>query len=154
MNLLIFCIHTSLQSFSAAGHTWKTFFKRFAWSMYWLWIGKLPTKDWDNNDIHSMEAGTDLMGGFFMALWAIIGDLDYFFKSLEQANANSSMPCNKCPCNSSTMPWWDFSINSLWIRSCYTIEQHIAAGCAKCALLEVFAVIVHSLCPDWMHCKH
>ena len=83
-----------------------------------------------------------------MYIWAAIGDLDYWTKTLELPNSNSNHPCALCPANITTHPWWDFRPNAAWLHAIYKQVE------TTCGLFLCPGVSVLSLYPDWMHVKH
>ena len=153
-NFLIWAIHQCLQSVVPGHHTANAFWKRLEWSMNACWEGKWPTKDWDGNPIHSAKAGTDLCGGIFFCIWALIGDLDYLTKDLELPNSTSNSPCGLCPCNSTDLAWWRFQADAAWLNKIYTVLTWMAAGWNTCGVFKIVGVTILSVYPDWMHCKH
>lgn len=153
-NFMIWMVHQSLLCWLDQHHTMNKFWKVFAWSMTALKEGRWPTKDAWNKPIHSSMAGKSLMGGFTAYIWGVIGDLDYFTKTLELPNSNSGSPCALCPCNSTDVPWWDFRLLAEWIRRIYTPAEWLAAGWDRCGLFRCPGVNVYSIYPDWMHIKH
>ena len=153
-NFLIFCIHQILQSPRAGHHTLDVVFRKMAWSFKWLWLGKWPTHDWDGHPLSYSKAGTDLAGGYFACVWALPGDLDYWRGDLNLPNSTSNDPCAICPCNSSDLPWFDFTVSALWPGKMYDIATWVASGWNRCLLFTIPGVTVHSLHPDWMHAKH
>ena len=151
-NFMIWMVHQTLLSAVAGHHTMNTFWKKFSWSCKALAEGLSPMYDWTGKLISRRRVS--LMGGYCMYIWACIGDLDYWTKTLELPNSNSNTPCALCPCNSTTMPWWDFRPTAAWIMAIYTAWQWANSGWARCGLFECPGVNVLSLHPDWMHVKH
>ena len=153
--MLIFCLHNALQSVKAGHNSLDVAFTKMAWSFTALWEGKWPVIDWKGKPMHYAKAGSDLAGGYFACVWALIGDLDYWRAALKLPNSTSvSGPCPLCPCNSTNIPWHHFSEDAQWIQMIYTIQQWLLAGWATCVLFTIPGVNNHSLHPDWMHAKH
>jgi len=153
-NFLVWMVHQSLLCVLREHHTMNAFWDRFNWSCKALADGLWPTELWNGAKIYSAKAGTELMGGFRAYVWAVVGDLDYYVKTLELPNSNSNSPCALCPCNSTTMPWWDFRPTAAWVYAIYTIAVWLAAGWNTCGLFGCPGVTVLSVYPDWMHVKH
>ena len=153
-NFMIWMVHQSLLCVAANHHTMNAFWKRFSWSCEALSTGEWPELDWNGKPIHSAMAGKKLMGGFVCYIWACVGDLDYWTKTLELPNSTSNTPCALCPANCTTHPWWHFRPDAAWIRAIYTAVEFIAGGWNKCGLFDCPGVTVYSLYPDWMHVKH
>lgn len=150
----IFCVHTVLQCTREGHDTLGVCFKKMVWSFTCLWNGTWPTTDWNGMPIHDSRAGTPLAGGFFAAIWVLLGDLDYVAKDLRLPNSNSLAPCCLCPANSSTIPWYDFRLSARWLREIYTEHAWRASGWAVCEIFKIPGVSQHSCYPDWMHAKH
>ena len=115
--------------------------------------GKKPVKDWNGNDLHYEGMGEDLMGGFFMCLWALICDLDHCFKAYDMPRSTNNCPCGLCPCNSGNVPWFDFRPQAAWVNLVYTVQAWLAAGLKRSFVFDIVGVTILSFYPDWMHCK-
>ena len=89
----------------------------------------------------------------WMAVWAIICDLDHVFKFYGMPNSNSNKPCGICPVDSCHLPWWDFRANAKWIPRIYTKQFWLDAGLQMSCIWDIFGVSCLSFYPDWMHCK-
>ena len=153
-NYLIFAVHQALQTTAEGSHTLKVFFRKLAWSLYWAYLGKWPTEDWNKQPINSAKAGTDLMGGFFMTVWLLASDGDHNSKVYGLPNSNRLDPCGLCPVNSSTLPWYDFRINAEWVNRIYDQITWEASGWNTSNIFEIFGLGILSVYPDWMHVKH
>ena len=153
-NFMIWLVHQSLICTKPGHHTMNAFWKRFAWSCEALAAGKWPTHDCNGTPIRSALAGKSLMGGLCCYIWACIGDLDYWVKTLELPNSNSNEPCALCPANCTTHPWWDFRASASWAACVYTASAWAGLGWNTCGLFKCPGVSVYSLYPDWMHVKH
>ena len=151
--MLIFCLHTALQSVRAGHHTMDVVFSKIAWSFEALQEGLWPVKDWLGNIIQGGKR-VFLADGYFCEVWCLIGDLDYWRDKLKQVNCNSLVPCCLCPCNSSSMPWHHFSFGAQWLQHIYTTTAWKASGASACLLFLITGVDNQSLHPDWMHAKH
>jgi len=101
-------------------------------------------------------AGEPLMDGFTIWLWAVIGDLDYYYKNLRLPNSNSKCPCAWCPANTTTLKWYDFRWpRAKWPDAVYTKAAWLATAFSQCPLFnESLGITILSVYPDWMHCKH
>ena len=49
------------------------------WSLKACYIGKWPTHDPHGNPIRTGSPGEWLADGWFLVVWAVLGDLDYMF---------------------------------------------------------------------------
>ncbi len=154
-NLLIFMLFQHLQSVVGGHHTFNTVYRKLKWSFQVLWEGKKPHFDWKGDRLYYAGAGDDLMGGYFMCLWALICDLDHCYKCYEMPNSTSNIPCGLCPCDSSALgtPWFDFRPNAVWMTMVYTVQTWIAAGLKRSLIFDIVGVTILSFYPDWMHCK-
>ena len=76
-NFLLWLIPQSLECNHLGHHTLNTFYRKLKWSMHRAWLGIWPTKDWNNRPINDSKAGTSLMGGYFLCIWALVQDLDH-----------------------------------------------------------------------------
>lgn len=66
-------------------NTVRAIWKIIAWSLKYSFSGMHPDTDmwgasWVAGSPESLSAGTDLAGVFFLVLWAVRGDLDFFSK--------------------------------------------------------------------------
>ena len=98
-----------------------------------------------------MRAGNPLANGFRAILYVLKGDLDYLQKSLGLPAHNATEPCSWCPCNISSLPWWEMR---LWLqldRYLYTAANILPH---MCALFRVPGVSLVTLAPDWQHDKN
>ena len=134
-------------------YTLNQMYKRLVWSFKALYNGEEPTEDWDGNSIPGAVPGVKLMNGLWMAVWAIICDLDHVFKCYGMPNSNSNKPCGICPVDSCHLPWWDFRPNAKWIPRIYTKQVWLDAGLQVSCIWDIFGVSCLSFYPDWMHCK-
>ena len=96
----------------------------------------------------SASAGQWLAGAWRMALWLVRADEDFRREILGSPNIASATPCGNCPCNCSTIPWFDFAPEAQWINRTYSIEQWKASGYNHNALYDIEGVSNHStVCP-------
>ena len=95
------------------------------------------------------------MDGFYMCVWALIADLDHVRSKYGGQTASSNNPCDLCPCNASTMPWYDFRPTAKWLKHIYSVAQWRENNKDKklSAIWEIVGVTILSYYPDWMHCK-
>jgi len=146
-------MHQNLQSVQDNHHTLRVFYKKLIWSFQALWEGEDPVKDWLGNPIPGAVPVVKMMGGFFMCVWALIFDLDHGFKCYSLPNPNSNTPCSLCPCNTTSMPWFDFRMSAGWLNHIWTLEGWLAAGMKRSLIFDIVGVSCLSVYPDWMHCK-
>jgi hypothetical protein len=162
-NFYIFSFWSDLYSTSMVGHTQKTLFKILAWSLYWLWRGVWPEFDYRGVASTHPKAGQHLAGGYWAVLWTVKGDLDYFCKTLNMPWYTSRTPCALCPCNSSDIPWTDFSSAAAWRARVWDNvtwaaqfpNRHVLfQSVLGATVLPDFGCGIQALAPDIMHIKH
>ena len=63
-------------------------------------------------------AGQELAGGFFLVVWCLKGDLDYFAKGLHLRHYTRNEFCEFCPAHSNeavpAMLWSNFRVDAGW----------------------------------------
>ncbi len=160
MYFMSFCIYEGLQTAGVVtGSTLNNFFKRWVWSLLWLFKGVWPLTDVNGKSYPENgpewqkpvgKPGDTLAGGYYCCLWVITGDLDYFFKVLGLQNYNSNCPCSLCPATSTEMPWFDWRPEALWLRNIYKAGEVPLRN----LLFTLPGVSVGTIFPDWMHVKH
>ena len=147
-------LYRNLQlSVDGYNHTLNLMYKKLVWSFKALWHGEEPTEDWDGKPIPGAVPGVKLMHGIYMAVWALICDLDHVTKCYGMPNSCSGQPCGLCPMNSTDLPWWDFKPNAAWIPKIYTKQYWLDSGLKKSVIFDIIGVSCLSFYPDWMHCK-
>lgn len=129
------------------------FFRKLAWSFFWLQEGITPTKNDADGEISG--GGKKLAGGYYGTLWAMSTDLEalaeeLFLKSVSQTKA----PCNWCEGNNSDIPWTDFRKNAKWLKTIWQGQRWLARMKPTNPLFSVPGVSITTSCPDWMHDKH
>lgn len=94
--LIWFCYGTFVSAVGEGGvgeGTMALFFTILQWSLFWLWLGLHPDKDWTGrlytrDDPEFKLKLTDLADGFYGLLWAIRMDLDGFATYLDLPFSN------------------------------------------------------------------
>ena len=151
----VFCVHGGNIS------AYDAFMRELSWSLYWLFVGKFPTRDvqgrpFPPNTIDRNRAGTDLADGYFAVVWALKGDLEHVAKWYKFPYATEIAPCALCACNSSDIPWTDGRLdfaertrhiwrNDAWAHS--RLDRRIL-------FREIPGLGIEDFYPDWMHCAH
>ena len=159
-NFYIFGFFSAMYSKSVGANTLGSFFKILCWSLQALWEGRWPSTDHHGRPFApgtqgAMRANTYLADGHFGILVAVKGDLDYYGKVLKLPFYSSSKPCALCACNTSTVPWSDFSAGAAWRAACWDNSQWRAAHPQGHQLFHApFACGISGLCADVMHIKH
>ena len=153
-NFVFWLLHQSLECYAASHHTLETFYTRLVWSFNALWLGEEPTHDWNGQPIPGAKPGIKLLGGRFMSVWGLIGDLEHICKAYAMPNStNRDHPCGLCPANCTDLPYWDFRPNAKWIKLIYTAAFWRASGLRKSIIWDITGVSCLSFQPDYMHCK-
>ena len=81
--------------------------------------------------------------------------LDYFAKTFQLGSPNSGTPCIKCRCNARDVPWTEFHPeNAAWLAHEWAPRAWALAHPEKPVIFDLSGVDVHTIAPDWMHCKH
>ena len=145
---------------SATG-TLSVFWKVLAWSFFWLQQGKWPTHDWQGQQYapdspQGEKAGSDLAGGFCASIWALMGDLDYFAKTLQLPRSTSHNPCCLCKCTlNGASTWKDNGQGAQWLGLFWKPLQWMAwEGRSKIDLFSIPGVSAVTVALDYMHSKY
>ena len=134
----------------------KRAFRRLAWSLTALFHGVFPELDdlgkpWPAGSLDEARAGSALADGYRAVLYVLKGDLDYIYKSLGLPNSGATEPCAWCPCNLTTLPWWD-------MRLCLTLQNHLYTAATvlinMCVLFSLPGTSLMCISPDWTHDKN
>ena len=142
--------------------TLDEFFKILRWSLYWLYMGVWPDRNWNNKvysttSIAGQRAGTYLADGYFGVLWGIMGDQDYMTKDLGLPRWNAvENPCPLCLCGrDGEYTWTDFTNTAKWLTRVWTARTWRAwPGRSKCRLFDLPGISVLTICMDYMHAKY
>ena len=148
------------------GNTFMTIWRMLTWSLHWLWEGRWPDVDWNNNrflarSIDGLRKLLPLAGtredGLFGLVWVIKGDLDWVYDRLRLANfrALAQGPCCLCPCAKTTLLWSDFRLaHARWINAIYSAAEWRERFTTRIPLFNLPGVSVLAYAPDVMHAKH
>ena len=142
--------------------TLHCFFELLAWSFQALADGKWPSRDhrgrkYEKDSEKGRLAGTDLAGGYCGVLWGIIGDLDYFCKTLTLPKSTlASGPCCLCKCTGrGANTWCDFSRTAPWRQACWEVNDWRAwSGRSRCPIFNLEWASPWLVGLDWMHNKY
>ena len=125
-NFLIFAFWTILSSKDPGFDTYDEYWRATCWSLEAMYEGKWPFKDhkgkkYDKFSYLGRKAGTYLAGGYFCALWAKLGDLDYYATMVKLRHYAANIPCSWCRAGESdAIPWNDFRPTASWIPTTYS----------------------------------
>ena len=70
--MLIFCVHSAIQSVKDGHNTLDVMFKKLAWSFNALWEGDHPELDWNDNPMPPGSKQGPLADGFFACVWILL----------------------------------------------------------------------------------
>ena len=105
--------------------TMNVLWRMFAWSLSACVNGRHPILDWQHKawlpgSREAKAANKPLTPqGWVFAIVGICADLDELCNEYRLAHFNSNKPCFWCPCNTTDMPWSDFSEEALFLRHLY-----------------------------------
>lgn len=144
-----------------AGGTLERFMKILKWSFYWLWLGKWPTHDYEGKKYplsseEGKKANTWLADGYYAVLWALMGDLDYFYYTLGLPRYSASSPCCLCKCTiHGATTWKDNRKNAPWLQTLWTPSSWLNwEGRTKCEIFTLPGVTATTVALDYMHSKY
>eukprot|EP00971_Amphidinium_carterae_P351522 6492152-Amphidinium_carterae.1 len=112
--------------------TMKEVWKRYVWSWQACLCNQHPQKDWNGEEfpIESWRykvAGSKLnANGFFLACFAITGDLEELVNTYKLQHYNANEACFWCKANTTSLPWSDLSPHAGWrgtLRVCSAIPN-------------------------------
>ena len=144
---------TGVMNKTVCSSTMPNLWAKVIWALGPILTGTHPTRDHNGQMFapgtdDSNVASTPLCGGFFMVIWQIRGDLDYFGNYLDLENSGSLFPCLWCQANTfdrddnphavlwntPARPWNDFSADSAWLGTCWNNQGqwlHAHGGVGK-----------------------
>ena len=133
------------------------FWKRMAWSFYWLYQGVRPLADWNNRfytaaDPEYAMRGQPLAGGFFGVLWGLKQDLEHLCDEFGFARWNTLNPCPKCDGDRNDIR--DFSRDPSWRGKVWGNRAWRLAKGLLNPIFDVPGVTLATVWLDLMHCKH
>ena len=131
------------------------------WSLWWLYLGRWPTHDYQG---HPYRAGTEeyklattvywLAQGFCGIVWGLQGDLDWFHKGMRLENhSRNENPCCCCPAGMADPSWRDFRDCAAWCLLVYTAERWREVHPNP---LPIFGILINgeTILIDYMHVKY
>jgi len=151
---LVYLIYTSLIIRTPEKDVYALFSRIFAWSLYWLWMGVWPGKNWDDEDLHDPRAGTPLADGLFGVLWVARGDLEFMAKAFGFPWFSSASPCICCQANQNTTPWTDPHTNAAWRSTIWNRRSWCQAFPERHPVFRLPGVSVLTYYPDVLHTMH
>ena len=99
------------------------------------------------------RSGQNLAGGYFCTLISLIGDLDYFQKTLgTPVSTNHHGPCCQCRCQySGNRSWLDNRVGSTWQGTVLTAHNWKEQWQTSCLLFQLPGCNCWTLSYDLMH---
>ena len=99
--------------------TMQVLWRVFARSLAACCHGGHPILDWQHKawvDPGRAQMANEPLSqqGFVFAITGVTADLDELCNEYKLAHVNSTAPCFWCPCNTTGMPWNDFSVGALY----------------------------------------
>ena len=122
---------------------WTAIWDVLAWSFEALAQGKMPGQDM--RGLPLQEKGELPRGMVF----AITGDLEFFYQEFKFPRPNTAKPCPWCKCNQSNIPWNDFRSTAKWREKLNSPEELMAAFDHK--LFCISGVNPLAICLDTLH---
>ena len=136
-------------------------FRVLSWSLHWLQEGRWPTHNW-KGEAYSSETeegekgGTLLANGYCGVVWSLMGDLDYFAKSLELPRSTSHNPCCLCRCTlNGEASWKCFSPEANWLSLQWTpADWKLWPDRSKVELFSIPGLTAANVALDYMRNKY
>ena len=158
-NFLIFAFWAVLSSTDPGFDTYDEYWIATCWSFEAMLTGYWPYEDHKRRKYEPYSylgklAGKALAGGYYAALWAKLGDLDYYAAMMKLRHYGANIPCSWCGAGETPgTPWNDFRPTAAWIATIYSAAQFAAKFPGRHRILKMRGVTINSVYPDYMHCK-
>ena len=140
---------------------YNRFWRIMAWSFLALYEGTWPLTQWNGRpwpagSFQARKAGSPLAGGYFGVLWALKGDLDYFFSCMDMPNPGCNEPCIFCPADCSVaLNWKNMSPTAPWVPLTHDPHSFLQRfSDVNILFLLVPGVTVYTIACDLMHTKY
>lgn len=146
----------------ADSNTWNQFFLILYWSLQALYYGKWPAADhlgriFPPSSWRGKMAGKGLAGGFTGFLFSLIGDLDYFYKTLQLPHFSwAKGPCALCRCTLVGLNTWTNMrrdapwMATIWSKAAWFAWPHRSQN----PLFDLPGQSCHTVSLDYMHVKY
>ena len=139
--------------------TWKSIWQILSWNFHFLALGIHPTTDhenkpWPAGSKRAGYAGKKLCpnSGLKGVIWVIAADYEYMESEYGLKHHGSNTPCSWCDCNTTTVPFNDFSKEALWKAVVRTPEMHRTNPPIQHAVLNIPGVVFEMFHLDVLHC--
>lgn len=158
-HFLIYAMFTKLAVRMPNRNFTEEFMKLLAWSLYWMFLGVWPKRDYNGNvyppgSALAARGGQPLAGGFYCAVWCVRGDLDHMCKVYGFPMWNTATPCALCRANRTDIPWTDARPHAAWRSTVFTNETWRVAVPRRHVLFELPGAGILTYLPDVMHMLH
>ena len=153
-NYLIYIMYWKLVSPNEHFNGFQKFMRLLTWSLYWLMLGRWPSRDAYDRPINSPKAGKQLAGGVYAVLWTLKADLEHMAKIFDFPYPASAQPCGLCKADTASHPWTDCRPcaswrSTVWSQTTWLVEH---PNCNRVWLLP--GLSIHMFIPDVMHTMH
>ena len=117
---------------SSVADTMEEIWRHILWPLLAAYEGVFPmtnanNQPWDEQSLEASASGQELAGGFFLVVWSLKGDLDYFAKGLQLRHYGANEFCEFCPATCVLdvpgLVWTNFGRRCLWTQRLYTKAQ-------------------------------
>lgn len=111
---------------------------------------------YDATSVEGARAKSSLADGYYACLWSVMGDLDYYNKTLGLPRSTSHNPCALCKCTlHGSTSWKDNSDSAEWLSTLWTPSEWLMwAGRSTCKLFNSIGVTACTVALDYMHSKY
>jgi len=150
-------------------NAFKAFERKLTWSLYWLMLGRWPTRDEHGREYPKGSSEWKLAhevkwlaNGFFGVLWLLVGDLEHMYKAWGFPSPTSighdSKACACCGANGNDAdkPWTDGRLDQAkWVPTIYTNATWEAAFPDRSHIFKNLpGTGIEQYMPDLMHVLH
>ena len=102
----IWGVFTVMLADSLAGRTMAMFWRIISWSFYWLWMGRWPTRDWNDSpylpgtkEHHLAHVVKRLADGYYGVLWVVTAGLGLYYHGFKLENGPTPCIFGRCDWN-------------------------------------------------------
>ena len=165
-NFLIYLIFGKLLVQGGNLSAFHAFECKLTWSLYWLFLGRWPTRDEHGKEYprgspewRLAHEQKQLAGGYYGVLWLLTGDLDHMMKAWGLASPTSTTrPCSCCAAkgDDDDKPWTDGRLDvAAWVASIWTNTSWAVAFPDRSHIFKQLPGFgIEQYIPDVMHTLH